>query len=85
MTESIAFSCQDIVELVTEYLDGGLAAGERLAFERHVGLCPPCRGHFAQLRRVIDVAPVLRDDELSPSLRAGLEAAFADWKRDGRR
>lgn len=78
----VTYSCQELVELVTEYLDGGLSAPERLGFELHVNICPPCRGYLAQLRRVIDAAPSLRVDELPRSLREGLTAAFGDWQKE---
>ncbi|MGH3049156.1 MAG: anti-sigma factor family protein [Gaiellaceae bacterium] len=82
MTAPVAYSCRQIVELVTEYLEGGLASDERLAFERHVSICPPCRGYLSQLRRVIHAAPSLKEEELPESLRAGLLEAFADWKSE---
>lgn len=74
------FSCRQIVELVTEYLDASLPAAERVAFERHVAICPPCRGYFAQLRVVTRVAGRLGAEDLSPGMREGLAGAFADWK-----
>lgn len=79
MTES-AFTCQQLVELVTEYLDGGLEPQERLAFERHVAICPPCRGYLAQLRKLKRTAGGLREEDLPPPLRDGLLQMFHDWK-----
>jgi anti-sigma factor RsiW len=76
----VVFSCQQIVELVTEYFDAGLPTVERVAFERHVAICPPCRGHLAQMRAVMRVAGRLGEDDLSPDTREGLVKAFADWK-----
>lgn len=73
-------TCQDVVDLVTEYLDGGLESGERLAFERHVAICPPCRGYFAQMRRVSRVAGSLSEEDVPESLRNSLLEAFRDWK-----
>ena len=75
------YTCQQIVELVTEYLDGGLETPERVAFERHVAICPPCRGYFSQLRKVTRVAGGLRVDDLSPHVRDSLLAAFGTWKK----
>lgn len=84
MSSPVTYTCQEIVEAVTDYLDGGLSTAERLAFERHVGICPPCRGYLAQLRRVIAAAPSLREEELPASLRDGLLAAFEDWQAERR-
>ncbi|MDP9492115.1 MAG: anti-sigma factor [Actinomycetota bacterium] len=73
-------SCQQIVELVTEYLDGGLEVDERLAFERHVAICPPCRGYLNQLRLIGRTAGTLREEDVPEPLRESLIEAFRDWK-----
>ena len=77
-----AYNCQQIVEVVTEYLEGGLATADRLAFERHVMICPPCRGYLSQMRKVSRVAGGLREENLAESVRDGLLDAFADWKKE---
>jgi predicted anti-sigma-YlaC factor YlaD len=76
-----AYSCQQIVELVTEYLDGGLLTADRVAFERHVAICPPCRGYLSQMRKLTRAAASFSEDDLSPSVREDLLEAFADWKK----
>lgn len=75
-----AFSCQQVVELVTEYLEDGLEISERLAFERHVAICPPCRGYLSQLRHVSRLAGTLSEDDVPEGLRTSLLEAFRDWK-----
>ncbi len=75
-----AFNCRQVVELVTEYLDDGLETEERLAFERHVAICPPCRGYLSQLRRITRTAGTLREEDIPESLRDSLLSAFRDWK-----
>lgn len=84
MSDRTAYACQEVVELVTEYLEGGLATGERLAFERHVAICPPCRGYLSQIRRVSRVAGTLSEDDVPERLRDSLVEAFRDWKRGSR-
>lgn len=76
-------SCQEIVTLVTEYLDGGLDPQARLAFERHVAICPPCRAHFAQMRRTIETTGRLTVSDVSPEAERALRDAFRDWKAGG--
>ena len=78
-----AFSCQDVVELVTEYTENGLPPEQRLAFERHVNACPPCRAHFAQMRKISRTAGGLHEETLPEPLREKLVDAFRDW-REGR-
>ena len=76
-------SCRELVELVTDYLEGALSPAERLRFERHLAICPPCRGFFAQMRETLRVTGRLTEESLSPETRAGLLDAFRDWKRAG--
>jgi anti-sigma factor RsiW len=76
-----AYTCRQIVEVVTDYLDGGLATEERIAFERHVVICPPCRGYLSQMRTIKRIAGSLSENDLSPAVRKDLLAAFADWKK----
>lgn len=85
MSSRSADTCQQVVELVTEYLEGGLATDERLAFERHVAICPPCRGYLSQLRRVSSVAGTLSEDDVPERLRGSLVDAFRDWKTGPKR
>jgi anti-sigma factor RsiW len=79
MTDA-SFTCREVVDLVTEYMEGGLPAAERLAFERHVAICPPCRGHFAQLRKISRAAGGLREDDIPEALRSKLVEAFRGWR-----
>jgi anti-sigma factor RsiW len=73
-------SCRELVELVTEYLEGAMPGPQRLAFEQHVAICPPCRGYFAQLRKTIKVGERLREEDLPDHVRDSMLAAFRDWK-----
>ncbi len=80
MSDKGAVSCRQVVELVTEYLDGGLETSDRLAFERHVAICPPCRGYLSQLRRVSRLAGTLSEEDVPEPLRDSLLDAFRHWK-----
>jgi anti-sigma factor RsiW len=81
MSEMTSLNCRQVVDLVTDYVEGALAPADRLAFEQHVAICPPCRAYFAQMRTVVRVAGVLREDDLPAPVREKLVNAFRDWKR----
>ena len=49
-------SCEELVDLSTEYFERTLDAASRLRFERHLAACPACRGFVAQLRKDLDAA-----------------------------
>lgn len=74
-------TCQELVELVSEYLEGSLPAAERARFEEHVMTCPPCRIHIDQMRRTISVVGRLSEESLSPAAEHDLLDAFRGWKR----
>lgn len=73
-------SCQELVELVTEYLDGALPVEQRLAFEQHIAICPPCRGYLVEIRETIAVAGELTEDNIRPAARDAMLAVFRLWK-----
>jgi anti-sigma factor RsiW len=77
----IPFSCREVVGLVTGYLEGSLPVDERVRFERHVAICPPCRGYLAKLRETLRLAGNLREEELDEDMRRALLATLGDWKR----
>jgi anti-sigma factor RsiW len=72
-------SCRELVTLVTEYLDGSLPPSERIRFERHISVCPPCRAHLEQMRETIRASGALTEESLSPAARDDLLAAFTEW------
>ena len=81
-SDSINLSCRQVTDLVTNYVEGALPKNERLAFEQHVAICPPCRAYFAQMRTVVQVAGSLHEDDLPESVRANLVSAFRRWKSE---
>ena len=74
-------TCSQIVELVTEYLDGGLSAEDRERFEEHLGFCDSCVTYFDQIRETIATVGLAGvDDDLSPEVQEGLLRAFRSWQ-----
>jgi hypothetical protein len=66
--------CRQVVELVTDYLEGALPGQLRVAVERHLQLCVPCAVYVEQMRSLRDV-PV---ESIDPRTRAELVSAFRD-------
>jgi anti-sigma factor RsiW len=73
-------SCQELVELVTDYLEGALSADERRRFDEHLDTCDGCRTYVRQLEQTIRATGELRADSLSPEAEQTLLQAFRDWK-----
>ena len=74
-------TCREVVELVTEYLEGGLSTHDRLDFERHLVWCSWCRDYLDQMRTTIELTGRPDDAEPPAQLREQLLEAFRDWKR----
>ncbi len=74
-------SCQELVELVTDYLEGALDDRDRRAFEGHLAGCDGCTEYVEQLRATIRIAGTLTPADLSPQAEAALLQAFRDWRR----
>jgi len=73
-------SCQELVELVTEYLEGTLSPRDRKRFESHLRACDGCTEYLAQMRRTISLTGRLRPDALDPAARENLLQVFRQWK-----
>jgi len=73
-------SCQELVELVTDYLEGALPQGERASFEHHIDGCRGCREYVRQMRQTIELTGCLTPADVGPEAEAALLAAFRDWK-----
>jgi anti-sigma factor (TIGR02949 family) len=71
--------CRELIEVITEYLEGGLAAEDRTRFEEHLEACSACRMYLDQFETVIRTLGRIEEDQLDAELRAGLVAAFSDW------
>jgi anti-sigma factor RsiW len=81
MTTAHQLICQEIVEVVTDYLEGAMDADLRASFEAHLANCPHCTAYLEQLRAMIRVAGTIEAEALSAEFQAGLVAAFRDWRQ----
>lgn len=81
--QTTSLSCQELVELVTDYLEAVLAPGVRVVCEGHLAGCSLCRAYLEQMRQTLRVLGTLADEPASPTARDGLIAAFRAWQ-DGR-
>ncbi len=76
-------SCREVVELVTDYLDGALSGADTERMEQHLKLCPPCVEYVDQIRATAQLAAVAAVElELRPD-RDALLRAFREFKAGG--
>ena len=69
-------TCQELVTLVTDYLEGFLPAQEQLRFEQHLLECAGCQAYLDQLRTIAAQARRPSERDLSPEVRDALLRAF---------
>jgi anti-sigma factor RsiW len=80
MSQERALTCQELVELVTAYLEQVLPPDERARFDDHVAGCPGCATYVDQMRETIRLVGTLTEEDLSPGAREQLLGVFRAWK-----
>ena len=74
-------TCGELLELVTDHLEGALTPPQRLRFERHLVTCYDCVIHLEQLRETIRLTGRLAERGIDPAARDRLLGAFRGWQR----
>jgi anti-sigma factor RsiW len=85
--DAVELVCQEVVELVTEYLAGTLPPRDHARFEQHLATCPPCTAYLAQVRTTLDLAADLGSGDARPpagDVARQLGDLFRRW-HDGRK
>jgi anti-sigma factor RsiW len=72
-------TCRELVELVTDYLEGALPAHERVRFEAHLGECESCVAYVEQMRTTVRLTQAAGTADV-PGMDALMEA-FRGYKR----
>ncbi len=75
------FTCREIAELITDYLDGSLTFRERIGFQLHLGLCFACRNYLRQMKYTIATLRQLPPDPVPPHVKEELLKRFQNWKQ----
>ena len=71
-------ACAQLVELVTDYLEGGLRPAQRVAVEEHLAVCSHCAGYVEQVREMLVLTAATHDDrvQIAPDVLDELTARF---------
>ena len=73
--------CQELVELITDYLEDRLSPIDQARFEAHLADCEACRTYLEQFRQTIRALGRLPEESLSSEARGALLDAFRGWSR----
>ena len=75
--------CQEIVELITDYLEGTLSRSQRRRFEAHLAGCEHCTEYLEQMRATIRLTGRLRAEDLTPEMQQEFAALYRRWRSEG--
>jgi anti-sigma factor RsiW len=73
-------TCRQVVELMTDYLEGALSAIDRARFEEHIAGCDGCTAYLAQLRTARRIMGRLADEPVPAAVEKELLEAFRSWR-----
>jgi len=74
--------CQQVVELVTDYLQGALSPAEHRRFEAHLAGCPHCTEYLAQIRETITLVGRVTPEDLTPQMSTDLTDLYRRWRAE---
>jgi anti-sigma factor RsiW len=72
-------SCRELVQVITDYLEGTMRPDDRARFEAHLEECAYCVAYVEQMRETIAALGELREDSLPAAMRTQLVEAFRGW------
>jgi anti-sigma factor RsiW len=78
-------ACQQVVELITDYLEGALSRTERRRVESHLRGCANCTTYLEQMRITIQATGSLQVEDLDPEILREFTDLFRGWtaEQDG--
>ncbi|HWT25175.1 MAG TPA: zf-HC2 domain-containing protein [Solirubrobacteraceae bacterium] len=78
MADGTLIRCQEVVEVITDYLEGTLSPEHIAIFEAHLALCEGCQWYLDQMRITIALVGRVEEEEVPAELRDTVLAAFRD-------
>jgi len=72
--------CNELVELITDYLEGTLAAPDRARFDEHLAICDGCTAYLDQMHTTLKMLGRIPSDSIDQTARERLQHAFRNWK-----
>jgi anti-sigma factor RsiW len=80
VSQPAPLTCRELVELVTDYLEGALSPEDRDRFETHLAACDGCTKYMRQMRETVRITGMLREDQIPAAQKEVLLSAFRSWR-----
>ncbi len=74
--------CQQVVELITDYLEGALPRAQRRRLDAHLSNCEHCSEYLEQMRATVRLTGRLEPEDLTPAMREEFTALYRRWRAD---
>lgn len=81
-TNQDELNCQEVVELVTDYLEQALLPEIKAQFENHIAVCPGCDTYLDQVQQTITMLRKLAEQSIFPETKQELLEIFHNWKQE---
>jgi len=81
VSTSRSITCQELTEVLTDYLEGVMPREDSARLEAHLELCEGCVNYVTQMRQTLDATRQLRPAEVEATAPDDLVAAFRAWQR----
>ena len=73
-------ACEEVVELVTDYLEDAMAPDERAVLKLHLVWCDWCATYFDQMRETIRLTGNLPEEDVPPPVMGALMETYCELR-----
>jgi anti-sigma factor RsiW len=74
--------CQEMVELISDYLEGAMSRKQQRRFERHIAGCEHCAEYLEQMHATIRLTGALRSEDLTPEMEEEFTELYRRWRAE---
>ncbi len=73
-------TCKEVVELISDYIEGSLPEDKRRRLEEHLAGCDGCTHYVEQMRETIRLTGKAQEQTLTSEEQSELLRLFRDWR-----
>jgi anti-sigma factor RsiW len=75
-----ALTCREVIELLSNYIEGALSTDDRRRVDEHLALCDGCATYLEQMRGSIRLSGMVTEEQVPEDQKSALLEAFRDWR-----